>query len=694
MSIPNLQQGTDSYEEQFKREVISYDEMEGIGHAHSFEMRAYDRTPEREIGELVPVHVSDRVGSVNVGVDGYRYDDDDGTLVLSIVDFRSFDADSPKLAATEATALLNRLANFFKTCRSSKINDALEIDFSTPEYDLIELIQTRPIERVRFLIFTDRQVSARLRKLEVKQIEDIPVEADLWDISRLEEEDKRNSSDEPIEYDFSESPLELTLSTEGEGYRAFIGRMPAQQLAQMYKRNGSRLLEGNVRSFLSMTSRVNKKIRETLLRCPEKFFILNNGIAATASNLKFNAERQIVGATDFQIVNGGQTTATIAQVVYKEGGDVSRASVVVKLTEMKDMSQDAAGQLIQEISRASNTQNPVSDADFFSNNPFHREMEQISDRTIAPAVTGLAGTYWYYERARGAYKQKRMYFKRKSEIDAFERKYPKNQVITKEALARVWLCWENRQEGPSLVSKGAAALFKKYGQDLDQRWESKKKTGDFGDDYWKETVALTILLREIKSAVKDEEWYCKGYLANIAAYAMAVLADHVRSEWGSLKSFNLQRIWQRQGIAPSLQSVLCIIGHGVQDALIDSAQGNVTQWCKKEACWNAVRSAFDGQKLLSEIEQEYRIGAEQISRRKTARAAQNRMDSKLMGSIEASQFQHWKDAYDFHKAHAGILTDSEAKALYDIALRRKYQDRTCKTAFAALDKLREEGFRH
>lgn len=682
----------DIYKTQLEREVISYDEAEGIGHPLSFEMCAYERTPENEIGPLIPVHINDKVGSLNVAVDGYRYDDDDGTLLLSIVDYHSF-SDNNKITQTDSSLLFNKLKNFFLTSRSGKILDHLLIDISTPEYDLVELIHDCNIERIRLLIFSDREVSNRIKNLPDEPIEGRPVERNLWDITRLEAEDLSYKSTEPIEYDFKKEPLQLKLATEGNGYRAYIGMMPAKQLAAMYKNHGSRLLEGNVRSFLSLSSRVNKKIRASLLSCPEKFFILNNGIAATAKSLKFNKNKEIVEATDFQIVNGGQTTATIAQAVYKDNFDVSGASVVVKLTEiLDDYEDDKAEQLIQDISRASNTQNPVSDADFFSNKPFHRAMELISDRTIAPASTGLAGSYWYYERARGAYKQKKMYYKKKSELSAFERKYPKKQVITKEALARVWLCWENEKEGPSLVSKGASALFKKYGEVLDLRWEKKEQTGDFGDDYWKETVALTILLRDIKAVILNESWYCKGYLANIATYTMAILADHVRREWGNLKSFDLIKIWTNQNIHSILKDWVSNVAHEVQDLIISLAIGNVTQWCKKQECWATVKSAFENRELLENLRTEYQIQEDRVEDIIKERKKINRLDKKLTTKIEVYNYRYWKEAFDFQRAHPDLLTETQKKALTDVAIRNKYQERTCKLALQILEKLRLEGF--
>ncbi len=87
---------------------------------------------------------------------------------------------------------------------------------------------------------------------------------------------------------------------------------------------GGRLLEGNVRSFLSLRSTVNKDIRATILKDPEHFFVYNNGIAVTVEDMTLNDKGKLLKATDFQIINGGQTTASLARAVYSDKADVSR----------------------------------------------------------------------------------------------------------------------------------------------------------------------------------------------------------------------------------------------------------------------------------------------------------------------------------------------------------------------------------
>ena len=141
-------------------------------------------------------------------------------------------------------------------------------------------------------------------------------------------------------------------------------------LVDIYDKYGSRLLERNVRSFLSTKVAVNKNIRTTILQQPERFFAYNNGISATAMDVQLEHSDSgmfIISAKDFQIINGGQTTASLSSARYNFKGraDLSPIFVQMKLTVINQtLKEEVATELIQNISRSSNSQNKVSDADF------------------------------------------------------------------------------------------------------------------------------------------------------------------------------------------------------------------------------------------------------------------------------------------------------------------------------------------
>ena len=77
----------------------------------------------------------------------------------------------------------------------------------------------------------------------------------------------------------------LPASVGSGDYDGYLAVIPGEVLAEIYVRHGSRLLEGNVRTFLGRSGKVNKGIAATVAKEPAKFFAYNNGIAATASEV-------------------------------------------------------------------------------------------------------------------------------------------------------------------------------------------------------------------------------------------------------------------------------------------------------------------------------------------------------------------------------------------------------------------------
>lgn len=679
----------------FHSECVAYQENEmGQGLEQSFVQCTYNRTDHCEIGDLIPIFIDGKVGNNRIKVEGFRYDDDDQTLVLASSIFDFFKREK-KLTSTDLLTYANRVRAFFKLIqedKEDKIIDSLNIDFSTPEYDAIDQIKHSHIERLCILIFTDYMLGDRIKILSVEPVQDIPVTIELWDLKRLYEIESLNGAREPRTYSFTDTPLSINLASIGEGFKSYIGAIPAQILAKMYKESGSRLLEGNVRSFLSSTTAVNKQIRNSIKNNPEKFFILNNGIAVTARNLKFDDNNKLIEATDFQIINGGQTTATISKAVYVEKVDVSRAYVSIKLTEISDeLSQDEADQMVVAISRASNSQNKISDADFFSNHPFHVEMEKKSERLITPAAGNISGTFWYYERSKGAYKQKVM-FSSKGQQKSFEARYPKKQVIKKEDLARVWLCWKTDPE-PNIVSKGAASLFNKFSKIIDEKWENRDSTGAFTDDYYKNTVSLIILLRDLKEKIKQASWYDGGYLANIATYTIAIVAEHVKIELKKLDCFDLNVIWQTQEAPADLIDLLIGIAEKVTQCITHPDQGyaNVTQWCKQERCWNNIKKYFEDKRILENIPSRYILSKDKQAEQKKLKKEEAQIDSGINIEMEAMNYKNWKEAYQYDVDNH-ILGGKWQKAMFDLGYQFKFNSYNCKLALEGLKKLREEGF--
>lgn len=524
-------------------------------------------------------------------VDGYVLDEFDYTMNLIIADYDGTEERS--MGKTASSANFQRLAVFVDQALNTSLYR--EIEMSTPCADLIDLLRLEKerIRKYRLLIFTDAEVSDTLKQLDNLDIGGVPAECQIWDIERLFRVCCSDLGRQNIEINFREYMpegipcLEASNASTAE-YNSYLCIIPGKVLADIYDKYGSQLLEGNVRSFLSTKVAVNKKIRETILKCPTMFFAYNNGVSATAMDVELEHSANgthIVSARDFQIINGGQTTASLSNTRHKDKADLKGIYVQMKLTEIDESDMDRSTELVRNISRSSNSQNKVTDADFFSTHPFHVRMEQHSRRIFAPAEAGAQyETKWFFERAKGQFLQAQMRLT-PAKKRQFLLQNPKNKVITKTDLAKVRNTWD---EMPHMVSKGAQTNFMKFAELIDEAWASND--AQFNERYFTETVALVILFKHLESLIPKQPWYEQGYRANIVTYSLALLHRLIRKQFKDME-LDLQSIWLRQSVPGILTSVLEQISEQVFYKITDPNRPtiNVTQWCKRDGCWKSVQ---------------------------------------------------------------------------------------------------------
>lgn len=524
-------------------------------------------------------------------VDGYAWDELDNTMNLIIADYDGTEKRTIGKAASSTN--FQRLSVFVDQALNANL--CKEIEMSTPCADLIDLLRSEKeqIRKYRLFILTDADVSDTLKNLDSLDIGGIPAECQIWGIERLFRVCRSDLGREHIEINFRDYVpegipcLEASSASTAE-YNSYLCIIPGKVLADIYDKYGNRLLEGNVRSFLSTKVAVNKKIRETILKCPSMFFAYNNGVSATAMDVDLEHSDNgtyIVSARDFRIINGGQTTASLSNTRHKDKADLNGIYVQMKLTEIEDSSTDSSTELVRNISRSSNSQNKVTDADFFSTHPFHIRMEQHSRRIYAPAETGAQyETKWFYERAKGQFLQAQMQLT-PAKKRQFLLQNPKSKVITKTDLAKVRNTWN---EMPHIVSKGAQTNFMKFAELIDGEWTTDD--AKFNERYFTETVALVILFKHLESLIPKQPWYEHGYRANIVTYTLALLHKLIRTRFKDMQ-LDLQNIWLHQSVSDILTSVLEQISEQVFYKITDTRRPtiNVTQWCKQESCWKSVQ---------------------------------------------------------------------------------------------------------
>ncbi|MCH1949197.1 AIPR family protein [Enterocloster sp. OA13] len=631
-------------------------------------------------------------------VDGYVYDEFDKTMSLIVADYDVLDNERV-LAKTQARQLQNRLIYFVDNALNTQLHRNVEMSRSCS--DLVDLLREKrsEIRKYQLLIFTTADISSTIKILESPEINNVPSECQIWNVERLFQLCGSDIGRQVIEIDFKEYtengiPCLEASDTVTEDFKSYLCIISGTVLADLYDKYGSSLLEGNVRSFLSTKVAVNKKIRTTILQQPERFFAYNNGISATTMGVKFESTSQglfLVSARDFQIINGGQTTASLSNARYRDKADLNTIFVQMKLTDIAGtLENEDATTLVQNISRSSNSQNKVSDADFFSTHPFHVQMERCSQRLGARGTGGLQfETKWFYERARGQFLQKQMRMT-PSQKKKFLLQNPKNQLITKTDLAKVRNTWDGL---PHIVSKGAQTNFNDFAKKINDAWE-KDDGLLFGDKYFQETVAMCLIFRYTESMIPHQLWYQQGYRANIVTYTIALMHRLIQIKYPK-QDLDLLGIWTRQMVPVIVQNILKELSELVYSKLTDPTREveNVTQWCKREGCWNSVQSI--DYNLPIDIES-CLIGKDEL--RNAVRDAKADMriekDTDVMTRIVEIQAEQWQNVMSYATSKRMVSPEELTALKIACQLPLKVPNPVqCKKLIAVLDRLYEEGFK-
>lgn len=614
--------------------------------------------------EFYPAFYKGQKGNHKYRVDGYVLDEFDYTMNVVVADYSGLFEDRT-LTNTNAKNIFKQLRYFIEIATNSDLYR--EIEISTPCSDLIDMLRTMKdkIRKYRLFIFTDADMSTAIKTVDIDDFNGIPVEGQIWDVDRLFRVCCSEQGRQVIEIDFTEYckegiPCLEASSAMTKQYSSYLGVIPGCVLADIYDKYGSKLLEGNVRSFLSTKVAVNKKIRTTILNSPEMFFAFNNGISATAMDVQIEATKQgkfIKYVRDFQIINGGQTTASISNARYKDKVLLDNIYVQMKLTAIDESTQEESDELIRNISRSSNSQNKVSDADFFASHPFHRRMEQISRHMFAPASCGAQyETKWFYERARGQYLQEQMRLSQ-AKKKQFELQHPKNKVIKKTDLAKVQNTW---RENPQTVSKGAQTNFTAFAEWINDEWE--KNDTQFNERYFQTTAALILMFQLLEKQIPRQVWYEGGYRANVIYYTIALFHRLIKKQYVGM-DFDLIYIWNKQEVPELVAESLLELSEKVFREITDPGRKviNVTQWCKRNECWEAVKEI--GYTLPKDIEN-YLMSTDEVNMAEKIAKKEQRIANDINAQVEVVKHpsDYWKRLSEFVVANH-MVSPAEVAAL-------------------------------
>lgn len=450
--------------------------------------------------------------------------DAEGVLALILCDFQI----TPEVRSTTGNDLksqFKKLVGFLRHCRLEQFRSQMEE--TSLGAGLADIIATRwdRIVKIKLIYVTNSDNRARVDATPGGEIDGKPVTYNVWDLKRLQNfaEQGKARADMTVRFseDFGGGVPVLKASGSDAALESYIAVIPGRQLAAIYDVWGARLLESNVRSFLQAKGGVNRGIRKTILEEPHMFLSYNNGLAATAEEVEVEQTNQglsLKSASNLQIVNGGQTTASLHAAAKAAGAGLDDIFVQMKLSIVPPVLSE---NVVPRISEYANSQNKVNAADFFANHPFHVRIEELSRKLLAPAGEhGYRETKWFYERARGQYADARgkMTEAGRKRWDA---EFPRSQFFSKTDLAKFENTWTGQ---PFVVSQGAQKNFAAFARSIEKVWG---RSGDRIDDGWfRHLVAKAIIFRKLEKLVSAQTWYEGGYRANIVTYAIAkVVAD-------------------------------------------------------------------------------------------------------------------------------------------------------------------------
>lgn len=589
----------EEYRKQFIEELRFNAEHEGTEPETQFiEKTLNDLEEIGEINDPIPMSVEMR-GARNriLAFDAYAYDEADGALVLIASDFTNQRDTAPTLTNTRIEELYGRMLNFVE--ESVQGNISKYCDDSDPALLIANEFRKKigkgmlstEILRFKFFIISNATLSKQVKNLSKPDLLERPVELNVWTLERFFQTFASNSS-EIIEIDtadFDCQGIQCLKADLGQGseYDAYLGIVPGKFLADIYLKYGSKLLQGNVRAFLSVRGKVNKGIRDTIINHPENFFTFNNGIAIVARSVTFSPDgSRIVHFKDPQIINGGQTTASLANAIIKKEARCGMDTLFVpmKLTVLNvenDMSEEQVEQyntITKTISQCANSQNAVSDADFFSNHPFHVMMEKLSRKVMAPPVDGNPfQTIWFYERSRGKWEQEQMKLT-VAQKKKFCEMHPKNQVIKKEKLAK---CYNAILMNPNQVCQSSAINFNRFASVIEKIYEEQRDS--INEDFFKKCVSSVILFDSLDSLVGKASWYPKGgNKAQIVPYTISKLMTLIPKG----RDLDWHYIWQKQSLYPELAEELLKLAYVTHNFLMDQANGGIVRTISRtQAVW-------------------------------------------------------------------------------------------------------------
>lgn len=538
------------------------------------------------MGDVDQVNICSYDNGNGVALDGWGFNGDEDLVSIDLFLSVYQDPDSKKgkkISADELDRHFNWLYRFFEQSKSGSVLGRIK-DTKSELYQVADLIKsTARIDRIRLFLLTNAIAPFNYEKEPVELEEGTICEYIVWDAKRVMRQHNIISGKDPIVVDFDadyNSPLPcIQMPDVSENVACYLCVIPGTVLAQIYHKYHQQILEQNVRTFLQFKGASNKGIRDTMIGHkatnkeklkgiedsapePDMFFAYNNGISTTAADitiLRGENGMEITRIKDWQIVNGGQTTASINAVFHMKGVNPSKLSKVfvsMKVSVIKD--KEKQGDIVQKISKFANTQSAVKKSDFNINEPFLIDIENQSRQEWCKTPEGKPISKWFFERTRGQYLDKAKRNNTAATEREFYAEYPKSQMFDKTLLSKFMMAW---MENPASVCKGGENNYAVF-------FNRIKALGiKFDANVYHRTIAKGILFKAIDALYGKDGIALPGYKSNMVAYTLSALA------FLSGKKLDLISIWNEQYVmTPSVQTKMTIDLYSVYAKLLSGQQ--------------------------------------------------------------------------------------------------------------------------
>ena len=601
--------------------------------------------------DFTETYYSTEIDSSTIKINGYIINDSGERLQLFILNDESISLNSKNLEISLKEYydnIFKKAINFTNKAIKGHLNDIQDIgsinalinqmssSLGADQFDVVEIFlvsatatvnNSGSIVQPKRIDFKDEKIKIKYTKNRESVEKEILLMKRLIDLNFLYNVLISQGNREALTINFEEQfdfKIEAIKAADETNFESYLCVLPATILAELYKRFSSRLLEKNVRSFLQFRG-VNLGMRKTLTKDPEKFIAFNNGLTITASNKEeetINGKFYIKSLSDFQIVNGGQTTASI-YFSQKDGIDISKVKVMAKINVAKNVSEEDLNELISNISEFSNSQSKVTNVDLRSRNPNLNKIKALSESIITPS-----GRKWFFEKSKGEFNTK-LRIAGSSGKNRIEKEYPKEYRFTKEQLGKYFSSWDDE---PYKVKKGGEAIFRKFLEDIGSEENSKKVNID--RNFYELLISKIILFKSLENIHGTRNNAIGQLRSAVVPYAISILYAHTEGNKKNDKTFDLSKLWNKEGVEDDLEVYLKSLMILINDLIKKYAKSDdLGEYSKKKELWDDISTSKEISEFIEssnsiQIFEKYSISKKELEKKLKVSAKNKEVDFK------------------------------------------------------------------